>query len=519
MNIIKSFSLMSFFTLLSRILGYIRDLIFAFTLGATSNADNFLLAFRLPSLFRRLFAEGAINNVFIPIYLDIKKRSNKKMSQLFASHVFSYLLIILISTTIICEIFMSNIVSFLAPGFSEEQLSRTSYLASIMFPYLVFISASSFFGALLNANNRYALWAFSPIILNLFMIIAMALSYYCSLITGLILSWSVLLSGLLQIFIIFIWTRRKNIKLRLVKPKLTKNIKRLFKLLLPNILAGGIIQINQFIGVMFASSITGAISWLYYADRIAQLPLGIFVISISTILLTLLSKHEANKNQLKAKKQIDSSCVLMFALTTICMVGLFSISDLIVDILFKRGKFGYGDVIATSDAIVMYAIGLPAFGFIKIFSVIFFSKQNTITPFKISTISMIINLTLVFLLVNRLGHLGIALALSVSSWINAVLLYYCLWKKDYWRFDKKLIIKTFKIIICSFITYIVLSISYMLVLYTEYLALKDLGSKIVVLTSLILLSITLFYFLLKIMGLINFNKNKIKNFFREEEIE
>ena len=516
MSIIKSFSLMSFFTLVSRILGYVRDLIFAFTLGATSNADNFLLAFRLPSLFRRLFAEGAINNVFIPIYLDVQKKYNKKVAHLFSSHVISYLLIILISTTIVCEIFMFDIVRLLAPGFSQEQINKTSYLASIMFPYLVFISTSSFFGALLNANNRYALWSFSPIILNLFMITAMAFSYYYSLVTGLILSWAVLASGLLQVFIIIFWARRKKIKLSLIKPKLTKNIKNLFKLLLPNILAGGIIQINQFIGVIFASSITGAISWLYYADRIAQLPLGIFVISISTILLTLLSKHEANKSQLKVKTQIDSSCVLMFALTTICMVGLFVISDLIVDILFKRGKFGLGDVIATSDAIVMYAIGLPAFGFIKIFSVIFFAKKNTLTPFKVSSISMVINLILIFLLVNDLGHLGIALSLSLSSWFNAALLYFCLWKKSYWRFDKKLIIKVFKVIICSFITYIVLSIFYMLILYTDYLTLKDLGAKVLVLSFLMIFSVILFFSFLKIMGLISINKNKIKKLLKGE---
>jgi putative peptidoglycan lipid II flippase len=267
---------------------------------------------------------------------------------------------------------------------------------------------------------------------------------------------------------------------------------------------------------MFASSITGAISWLYYADRIAQLPLGVFVISISTILLTLLSKYEANKNKLKIKTQIDSSCVLMLILTTISMVGLFAISDLIVDILFKRGKFGLGDVIATSDAIVMYAIGLPAFGFIKIFSVIFFAKQNTLTPFKVSSISMIINLILIFLLVNKLGHLGIALSLSLSSWINAALLYFFLWKKNYWRFDKILIIKVFKIIICSFITYTVLSIFYMLVLYTDYLTLNDFIAKVLLLSFLIFFSATLFFSLLRIMGIISFDKNKIKTFLKGE---
>ncbi|MDA9654895.1 polysaccharide biosynthesis C-terminal domain-containing protein, partial [Pelagibacteraceae bacterium] len=399
---------------------------------------------------------------------------------------------------------------------SDKILEIANLIARIDVSFSWAIYARKYDAVNPEVNNRYALWSFSPIILNLFMIGAMGLSYYYSLITSLILSWAVLISGLLQILIIFFWARRKKIKLSLVRPKLTKNIKSLFKLLLPNILAGGIIQINQFIGVMFASSITGAISWLYYADRIVQLPLGVFVISISTILLTLLSKYEANKNKLKIKKQIDSSCVLMFVLTTISMIGLFAISDLIVDILFKRGKFGLGDVIATSDAIVMYAIGLPAFGFIKIFSVIFFAKQNTLTPFKVSSISMIINLILIFLLVNKLGHLGIALSLSLSSWINAALLYFFLWKKNYWRFDKILIIKVFKIIICSFITYTVLSIFYMLVLYTDYLTLNDFIIKVLLLSFLIFFSATLFFSLLRVMGIISFDKNKIKTFLKGE---
>ena len=174
-----------------------------------------------------------------------------------------------------------------------------------MFPYLLLISISSFIGALLNANGRFALWAFSPIILNIGMIIAMSISYYFLLIPELILSWAVILSGIFQILIMLFWSFKNNIKIRFLKPKLSKDIKNFFYLIIPNILAGGIIQINQFIGVIFASSIAGAISWLYYADRIVQLPLGIFIISISTILLTILSNEKTTKDKNDINRKID----------------------------------------------------------------------------------------------------------------------------------------------------------------------------------------------------------------------
>lgn len=521
MNIIKSFSLMSFFTFLSRILGYLRDLIFAFTLGATSNADSFLLAFRLPNLFRRLFAEGAINNALIPIYINIKKKSNEENARLFSSHVFSFLIIILILVTIICEIFMIDIIRVLAPGFSEELIIKTSFLASIMFPYLILISASSFIAALLNAKGKFALWAFVPIILNVSMIIAMAISYHSSLVTELLLSWSVIISGLLQFFIIFFWGNQNNIKFKIVIPKFNKDIKKLFKLLLPNVLAGGIIQINQFVGVIFASSISGAISWLYYADRITQLPMGIFIVSISTILLTFLSRHETQKNYKLLKKGTDNSILLVLSITALSMVGLFVLSDLIVDILFRRGKFGFGDVLATSDAIFMYAVGLPAFGFIKVFSVIFFSKQDTYTPFKVSAVAMIINFFLVLSLTSSLGHLGIALSLSIASWINALMLYVLLYYKGYWIIDKSLIKKILKIILCSFLTYLVLIAFYMLIFFTEQLNLTAIGSKIIALILLIFVALLLFLILLIFMRLISLkdlNLKNLKSIFREKDI-
>jgi putative peptidoglycan lipid II flippase len=503
---------MSAFTLTSRILGYARDLVFAFIFGASANADSFLLAFRLPNLFRRLFAEGAINNAFIPLFLDIKKKVNKRAAQLFSNYVFSYLILLLLIVTVLVEFFMKDIVGLLAPGFSEDLLNKTTFLASVMFPYLILISISSFIGALLNAEGRFALWAFSPIILNICMILALGLSYFYLLIPGVILSWAVILSGVLQIFLMLFWAYKKNIKVQILKPRNTKDVKKFFYLLVPNILAGGIFQINQFIGIIFASSITGAISWLYYADRIVQLPLGVFIVSISTILLTVLSKQQTNKFKDTSNNTIDSAFLSILCLTLICMIGLFVLSDLIVDILFKRGKFGLGDVLATSDAIIMYAIGLPAFGFIKIFSIIFFSKKNTFIPFITSIFSVLLNLFFIILLTEKMGHLGIALALSLSSYINAIILYILILKNNYWHINKKLIKKVFKIILSAFLTYVVLFIFYMLILISEYFYLSGFMSKAITLVVLMSISVALFFSLLILLKVIDYKMLKMRKF-------
>ena len=520
MSVFKSFSLMSIFTFLSRILGYARDLLFAFIFGASSSADSFLLAFRLPNLFRRLFAEGAINNALIPLYLDIKKKTNQKIAQVFYNSVFNYLIIILLIVTVLAEIFMKDIISFLAPGFNEDLINKTAFLASIMFPYLILISISSFIGALLNANGRYAVWAFSPIILNLGMIVALSISYFYFAFPELILSWAVIISGILQLILMIFWSLKINIKINFSKLKISKNIKKFFSLLLPNILAGGILQINQFIGVIFASSIIGAISWLYYADRIVQLPLGIFIVSISTILLTTLSNQKAKKSKINIDQQIEFACLLMLCLTLLCMVGLIALSDLIVDVLFKRGKFGLGDVLATSDAIVMYSIGLPAFGFIKIFSVIFFSEKNTFIPFLISTLSMLANLFLILLLVDKMGHLGIALSLSLSSYFNVIALYIFLQKKKYWKIKKSFIKKIFKILISSFLTYILLITSYMLVLYSDYFNLSGFMSRTITLGVLIIFAVITFIVLLIMFRVINYEalrKRNLRDLFVEKK--
>lgn len=488
---IRKLTVMSFITSFSRVLGYIRDFLFAFIIGAGTVADSFLLAFRIPNFFRRLFAEGSINNAFIPMYLEIKKRNGEKKAELFVGKFISMLLIFLVILVGVMELFILQIVSFLAPGFDSDLLEKTSFLASIMMPYLILISISSLIGATLNAHGRYALWSFSPIILNLIMIAGMCYAVYSNFITEVVLAWSVMISGFIQFFVLLFWVRLKKIRIVFLFPSLSNNIKSLLKLLIPNFLAGGVIQINQFVGLYFASSITGAISWLYYSDRIVQLPLGIFVISISTILLTSLSKSKYDKE--KFVSNINSSYILMLSITFLCTVILIAIPELIVDILFKRGKFGYGDVKATSDALVMYALGLPAFGLIKLFSTIFFSAKNTRFPFYISFFSMLVNILLINFLIDGFGHTGIALALSVSSWISVILLYLGLKIKNYWRMNVDLMLSLFKLVFISFFTFVVLYLSYFLTIYYDFIMLSNLYKKIILLACLVSLATFSFF--------------------------
>ncbi len=515
---LKSLSLMSLLTFLSRVLGYIRDLFFAFLLGATPVADSFLLAFRIPNFLRRLFAEGAINNAFIPIYLSIANKKNYSEAKVFRGSLFVYLLIALLMALVLGEIFMLDLVKLIAPSFSYEMQLKTSTLASIMFPYLLFISASSFLGAILNAHRRFLMWTFLPVILNLFMVLGMLLAFYKNFDIGLALSISVVIGGLVQFILIFFWTKYLKISLVYKKPILSKNIKKFFKLLIPNLLAGGVVQINQFVGVIFASSIPGAISWLYYADRIVQLPLGVFIISISTILLTNLSSYNVEGNIIKLKNQIEKSLEIMIAISLLSCIGLFVLSDLIIDILFKRGQFGYGDVKATSSAISMYAIGLPAFGLIKIFSTIFFSRQDTKTPFRISFISMVANVCLIIIFIEELGHLGIALALSISSWINASILYTFIYLRGHWKIDISFFKKIIKLSIVFIISLnIMYGIEYIIIFY-DLVSTASLFKKIIFLGYLIIISIStfvLFCIILRLLSIKDLSRKKLLNLFKE----
>lgn len=508
MNLIRSFSVISFFTILSRIAGFARDILFASILGASIKADIFLLAYRIPNLFRRLYGEGVFHSAFIPIYIDSLKIKNLNKAIEFKSFATAYLIILLLVTLILGELFMRDIISFLAPGFSDLQIEETVSLAIIMFPYLVFISLASVFGAILNASGRFALWSFIPVLLNLFLIGSILTAFVANKEPGNFLSWGVFLAGLAQFLILAYWLNKVGLSYSLRIPRVSSNIKKLFYLMLPSLLAGGVIQINQMVGTIFASSIPGAISWLYYADRVAQLPLGIFGIAIATALLPILSQLITKKDEFKAKEQTDRAILFLVLFSFLSAAGLLTLSDLITDVLFRRGEFGYGDTLATSKAMMAYAIGLPAFALSKLLATIFFSRKDTKTPLYSSLFSMVINVILIFLLVIDMGHIGIALSLSISSWAGLVIMYFFSWKKNYWKIDYILFKKIIRIFLSTTLVILLIKIFYNVTLFYSSFFLIDFISKSLSLAFLIGVSTLIFIFLNLFFKVFNFYELK-----------
>ena len=297
MNLLSSTSIFSFFTLISRILGYLRDILIAFFLGASIFADAFFVAFRLPNTFRRLFAEGTFNAAFIPSY-TAARIENKKKGKKFADDIFGSLLLILILIVTIVEIFTPDLVYIIAPGFLEDNVkfSIAVELTRITFPFLLFVSLSSFFSGILNSNNKFAAAAAAPIILNIVLILSLVVSYKLNLNFTKQLSYGVTLAGILQLLFLFIVTLKFYKPSFNLKIKINSKVKFFFKKLLPSIFSSGVTQINILIGTIIASFETGAVSYLYYADRIYQINLAIAGIAVGTVSLPALSKAFKNKN-------------------------------------------------------------------------------------------------------------------------------------------------------------------------------------------------------------------------------
>ena len=320
MNLIKSTGTFSFFTLLSRVLGYLRDLFIAIFLGSGPIADAFFVAFRIPNTFRRLFSEGTFNAAFVPLY-SAELTKGKKPSQKFANEIYNILIVGLLFLILIIEIFMPWFVLLIAPGFTEnsEKLELTIYLTRITFPFLFFISLASFFAAILNSHNKFALSAAAPIVLNIILILILLFGRYLNDDLVKYLAYGVTISGIIQ-FLLLIWFVKNFVSLNMsLKFRLTKNVRLFFTKLLPSIFSSGVTQINILVGTIIASFQASAVSYLYYADRIYQINLAIAGIAIGTILLPNLSRYvkEKNKNKINLiqNKSLELSLFLSFPAT------------------------------------------------------------------------------------------------------------------------------------------------------------------------------------------------------------
>ena len=376
MNLIKSTGTFSFFTIISRLLGYIRDILIAIFLGAGPFADAFFVAFRIPSTFRRLFSEGTFNAAFVPSYSSLLGK--KKESANFANNIFNLLILGLFFLVLIVEIIMPLFVYLIAPGFEEDsqkmQLAIT--LTRITFPFLLFISLASFFSAILNSHNKFAIAAAAPIILNILLIGVLSFGKILNDQLVYYLSYAVTLSGIVQfIFLYFFIKKYFTPKLKL-NIKINSKIKTFFKKLLPSIFSSGVTQINILIGTIIASFQASAVSYLYYADRVYQINLAIAGIAIGTVILPQLSKYVQNNRKDKINLIQNKALELSLFLSIPAAIALLVASEEIISALFGYGSFDEEGVKNSAKALFYFAMGLPAFSLIKVFSAFFL--QDTI---------------------------------------------------------------------------------------------------------------------------------------------
>ena len=450
MNLIKSTGTFSFFTLISRLTGYLRDILIAIFLGAGPIADAFFVAFRFPNTFRRLFSEGTFNAAFVPSYSSELNRS-KKNADLFANNIFNILLLSLLAIIFIIEIFMPLFVALIAPGFKEnsEKLEIAINLTRITFPFLLFVSLSSFFSAILNSHNKFAAASATPILLNIILILVLLFGKYLSDQLVYYLSYAVTFAGLIQLIFLIFFVKKYFIPKISFKFKNNKKTKLFFKKLFPSIFSSGVTQINILIGTIIASFQANAVSYLYYADRIYQINLAIAGIAIGTVLLPSLSKYINSKNNTKIDFIQNKSLELSLFLSLPASAALLIASEQITSALFGYGSFDLNSVKKSAEALFYFALGLPAFALIKGFSSFLFARHNTQTPFYFSIFSVLLNIFLSVYFFNKIGFIIIPIATTISSWFNTFLLLFFLISKKHFLFNKNFPIKFLNIFLVS----------------------------------------------------------------------
>ncbi|MGH6735443.1 MAG: murein biosynthesis integral membrane protein MurJ [Methyloceanibacter sp.] len=428
MKLYRGFATVGAMTMLSRVLGFVRDVLIAAVLGASSITDAFFVGFRVPNMFRRIFAEGAFNAAFIPLFTKRLHAEGQDSAREFAVRALSGLTFILVALTVLAEIAMPWLVLLLAPGFADDpdKFRLAVLLARIAFPYLVFMSWVALYTGLLNALGRFAMAAFAPSLLNV-VLIAVLLGLIATgtgeqTIAGVALAWGVTVSGLLQVLVVAFAAARSGLLLKLERPTFTPDMKRLVALAVPGLIAGGMAQITIVISTIIASLQDRVVSWLYYADRIFQLPLGMIGVAVGVVLLPDLS-HKLRSGDHDAVIESENRALEFSLLVTLpAAVALFIASFPIMRVLFERGAFTAVDTQVTAAMLSALALGLPAYVLIKVLHPSFFAREDTKTPMIYAGISMAANAALCFVLFFLLGAVGIAIATSLSGWINVVLL-------------------------------------------------------------------------------------------------
>ncbi len=501
MALLKSIATIGGWTMLSRILGFTRDLLIANVMGAGMASDAFFMAFKFPNLFRRLFGEGAMNAAFVPLYARKLEEEGIIAAKEFASHIASILLTFMAIFTILSIWGMEWIMSMVARGFLENQakFDLTVALSQITFSYLLFMVIAAVLSGMLNSHAKFWAAAAAPIILNIILITSLLLAFFDIIaLPEYGLAYGVLLAGLLQ-FLFLCWAcYDSDIMVRLWQPRLNKDVKHMLVLMAPGVLGAGVVQINILVGDFLASHMgDGAVSYLYYADRVNQLPLGVIGVAVGVALLPLLTRQLRAGDNDAAMNSCNRSMEISLLLTLPATAALIAMPLPIISVLFERGSFSSNDAIMTANALRAYAIGLPAYILIKTVIPSFFAREDTKTPVKIAALIVIFNIILAVILMQFLSHVGIALATAISSWINLFLLIIILSKRKYYKMDAKLSHSLPRIVIAS----LIIGISLWVVSHwLSYLITGGTLLSLMILLMMVIGAILLYFALLQAIG-------------------
>ncbi len=454
MTIGKAVAIFSSFTFISRILGFIRDILSASILGAGMVADCFFVALKLPNFFRRLFAEGAFSAAFVPVFTASLTQGGREEALSFAETAFSSLIVVLLILISLMEIFAPGVIYILAGGFSDDEakFQLAVMLTRITFPFLLFISLVSLLGGILNALGKFSETAATPIILNLCMISALIFFSNQYETPAHSLALAVSIAGVIQLIWLYMACRRAGFKIRIVMPRMTPKVKEMLLIMMPAALGAGVIQVNLMLDMIIASHLDdGAISYLFFADRLNQLPIGVIGVALGTVLLPLLARNIAEGDAKKVNFHQNRAIEIGLFLTIPAAVAFMIVPYELIHVLFERNAFTSEDSWQTAYALTAYAAGLPAYVLAKIFSPGYFARKDTKTPVKFAMVALVVNMMLNLILMQYFAHVGLAMATAISAWLNVVMLSGGLVRRGHFTFDPMIVRRIFKYVLASFV--------------------------------------------------------------------
>lgn len=423
-------------TFISRILGFVRDLVAAQIFGASAAVDAFYVAFKIPNFMRNLFAEGSFSQAFVPVLSEYRQKRTPAEVRAFISRMAGSLGSTLLVVTFVGVAFAPGIVSVFAPGLDPVRFQLASEMLRVTFPYLMLISLTAFSAAVLNTYGVFSVPSFTPALLNICLIFtAFGVTHYFAVPVE-AQAWGVLLAGFVQLFFQLPALHRIGF---LVRPRWhwhDEGVKRVFKLMIPALFGASVAQVNLLLNTIFASFLTvGSVTWLYYSERLAYFPLGVFGVALATVVLPHLSRHHTSNSKQAFSSTLEWGlrCNLLMGIPA--SIAMLVLSGPLVVSLFQYGKFSIHDVLMTQRSVITYAIGLQAFMLVKVLSPAFYAKQNIKTPVKISVISLLINIFFSIILIHPLAHAGLALASSLASWFNTITLWFVLYRRGIYQFQ------------------------------------------------------------------------------------